>query len=284
MERMALGSFANSLSQLINYDNLAPNDLHGLQIVISNIQQTRNEADLGKSLHQATAIAPNPLYGEQRTILFTSTAVVSDKASQAGQNLRGKGQLVVIGIGMDDVSALASLASPGDAIPWGDVTDTSTVVQDIMGAIGATTRRPTESTTSGTAATTTTSPQGTTTTLPPNVISCQKDVLLLIDDSNAYDGQNNFNATKNWVINSLLPTWNINPSHVAALASGYANKSWNTIGGDFGDVASVAEMQTMINGQLYYLGGRGPSLTYGLKNAVAVSRPQMVTILISASE
>ncbi|CCD74457.1 VWFA domain-containing protein [Caenorhabditis elegans] len=180
--------------------------------------------------------------------------------------------------------------TPCASVPTGP-TKTPVTVPTSTGSVSRETKSPVTANPGSTVSTSlsskpvtvvTQSPRSTTTPFVKTPYS--KDVIILLDNSNAMKSFTNFNLVKSWIVKTLLPLWLIDREDVQVAFATYAANDFNTLL-DF-DEASEEEVASVISAQMYS-GKHNSSITYGIRAAGDIHglRPvNQSVILLSASE
>ncbi|CAD6189066.1 unnamed protein product [Caenorhabditis auriculariae] len=256
---------------------------------------------------------PLPSFGPMNTVLFTSITDTDDIQSSIpfSGSLRSRGKVLIVGIGLQDVSMLKVLAD--SVIPWPDVTKVDGLADKINSFLGGTaptgpTAAPTSKLTtseshtsragpssrvthgmtssSATGSTPTgTTPQSTQTTAP---LPCKRSLILLLDESSAFNLQENFDVVKQWVLKKLIPNLPFQDG-ILVSAYGYTAKKWDDIGGDF-ESNNIEDLSEIIDNMYLYQGKDSPNITRAFINVADVkvnndyrSLP-LTTVIVSASD
>ena len=229
-ERTSLAYFGYNLVSVVNYEDLTPNDGASFQLLINATTMLNDPPNMVRALKQALGIIPRPKFGPQHVIFFTTSSDNEQimNAVASAQALQKLGSVTVIGVGLAN-QYLGQLASPNDLILWQNLSDTSNVVNQIMGTLPhgtPPTQGPTTSTTKGMATsgiTSTVQPIMTSSSVPGSTITlvtggtsspspapdCNVDIAMILDASDALSDTDFFlmnqflayNLTANWYIN-----------------------------------------------------------------------------------
>ncbi|CAJ0934459.1 unnamed protein product, partial [Mesorhabditis belari] len=298
-ERVAIAAFADH----DHYVNIADyTDLHSAREagnLIINLAQVNGTPDLASALRQTLRrFTPLQQYGLQHTIVFTTTSQGIAQAQQWADGLRALGTLTIVGINHQDVSAFDPLVTTGDAIPWPSTRNTDGLVDAIDATltpppsttVGPTTSTPVPTTTTTqpyTGTGTTPSTKSTPSTLPstpstPKPSTCQRGVILLIDESMDVP-ETSFNDYKNFLF-SLISSWNLSRDEYSVATLVYTKSLVNAI--TTFDVNSVDELKLLIDLNVAWHGSAQSGVTKVLHAAtdqLPPIREQTTTILITAS-
>uniref|UniRef100_A0A0N5AB32 VWFA domain-containing protein n=1 Tax=Syphacia muris TaxID=451379 RepID=A0A0N5AB32_9BILA len=273
-DRVALGLYGDTFYDVIGYSNMEKVD--DFKAAVKSLKRRGNSPNITLALKTALKeYEPNPAFGCQKTLFFSAGSSDSDikAAIPYADGLEAKGEFVLIEMGDSVPKKLQTLAQLNRTIKWPDYSVTAQLAKTVNDML---------SQDCPSIATTTVHSTTTSVTTPAQPKLCAKDVVLLIDVSNAMTNDQ-FAQIKKFVSEKLIAMWPVNVNELEVAAYGYASGGVNEYA-TF-DIHSVSDLQSAINSNAFRT-ANGPSIRRGINAINDLQHERQVptvVIILSAS-
>ncbi|CAJ0569971.1 unnamed protein product, partial [Mesorhabditis spiculigera] len=240
----------------------------GLTLVAANWNHFERVAIISALKYAAEKVEPVPRFGEQQTLLFTTSNNRADVASAKPYAEALYGRLIVVALGMDISQADVFAEIADEIVAETDLNDIEGLAADLddvlRGHLPTTTAVPTTS--KATRPSTATATANTaTTTFTNRCPDCNPpgNLLLLFDTS----AQNSAFIKQMEAVEGVGSRWN----HFERVAlAGYNNVTFSTT--QYGDLQSLDDFDNKI-GWIARMSGTSPNLTLALSQALSTFQP-----------